>query len=82
MPATPVKPEVGLLGVVTVPPAPLMMLQLPVPTVAVFAANVALVPQTVWSGPAFDVVGVATKVITTSSVEAVQGALLIVQRRV
>ena len=82
MPATPVKPEVGLLAVVTVPPAPLMMLHAPVPTVAVFAASVALIAQSVWSGPAFAVVGLARRVITTSSVEAVQGALLIVQRRV
>lgn len=58
----PVKPEVGLLGVVTVPPAPLMMLHAPVPELGVLAARVALVPQTVWSGPASAVVGVADTV--------------------
>lgn len=47
VPATPVKVEVGLDGVVTVPPAPLTMLQAPVPTVAVFAAKVAEVAHTV-----------------------------------
>ena len=47
MPATPVKAEVGLLGVVTVPPAPVMMVQVPDPTVGVFAAKVAEVPQMV-----------------------------------
>ena len=82
MPATPVKAEVGLLGVVTEPPAPLMMLHAPVPTVAVLAAKVAPLAQSVWSGPAFAVVGFARSVITTSSVLAVQGALLIVQRKV
>ena len=47
LPATPVKAEVGLDGVVTVPPAPDTMLHEPVPTVGVFAANVAEVAQTV-----------------------------------
>ena len=45
MPAAPVKVEVGLVGVVIVPPAPLMMLQEPVPTVGVLAAKVVEVPQ-------------------------------------
>jgi hypothetical protein len=76
-----VKPEVGLLVVVTVPPVPLMMLQEPVPTVAVFAARVAELPHTVWSGPALAVVGLAVSVITTSSVEE-EHALLMVQRKV
>ena len=57
MPATPVKAEVGLLGVVTVPPAPVMMVQVPVPTTGVFPAKVAEVPQMVWLVPAFAVVG-------------------------
>jgi len=47
VPATPVKPEVGLDGVVTVPPTPLMMLHAPVPVVGVLAAKVALVAHSV-----------------------------------
>ena len=82
MPAVPVKPDVGLEGVATVPPAPPTMLQAPVPVPGVVAAKVAEVPQTVWSDPALAPVGVALNAITTSSVEAVQGALLIVQRKV
>ena len=55
----------------------------PVPTDGVLAANgVVLVMQIVWSVPAFDVLGSARTMITTSLVEAAQGALLIVQRRV
>ena len=54
----------------------------PVPVVAVFPANVAVVPHILWSTPAFEVVGVAVLVITTSSIEATHGALLIVQRKV
>ena len=52
--------EVGLDGVATdapVPPLVLAIFQLPVPVVGVFPANVADVPQIVWSAPAFDVVG-------------------------
>ena len=39
------KADVALEGVVTLPPAPEMMLQAPVPTVGVFAAKVADVAQ-------------------------------------
>ena len=62
------------------PPAPLIIVQVPAPLVGVFAASVVLVtPQRfVWSGPAFDVVGLLLKVIVTSSVLAVHGALAIV----
>ena len=80
VPAVPVNADVGLLGVVMVPPAPLIMLQVPVPITAVFAAKVADVPQMFWSGPALATVGLAVKVITTSSKDAVQGAFEIVQR--
>ena len=67
---------------VTAPPAPLIILHAPVPIVAVLAANVALVAHTFWSGPALAVVGLAVKIMITSSVEAAQGTLEIVQRRV
>ena len=84
MPAVPVKFEVGLEGVVTVPPAPLWILHAPVPFVGVFAAKVVLVTphRLVWSAPAAAVVGVALTDITTSSVEAVHGELEIVHLRV
>ena len=58
------------------------MLQAPVPITAVFAASVADVPQIFWSGPALETVGFAVKVMVTSSVEAAQGELEIVQRKV
>ena len=74
-------PDVGLPGVVIVP-APLINVQVPVPTVAALPANVAVVAQTVWSDAALAVVGFLLKVITTSSVEEAQGGLVIVQRKV
>ena len=77
----PVIPEVGLPGVVIVP-VPLTNVQVPVPTVAALPASVAVVAQRVWSDPAVAVVGILLKVITTSSVEAAQGGLVIVQRKV
>ena len=40
MPAVPLNVEVGLVGVVMVPPAPDTMLQLPVPTAGVLPASV------------------------------------------
>ena len=73
---------VGFVEAVKEPPVPVIMLQEPVPTVGAFAAKVAEAPQTVWSEPALDTVGLAVKVTTTSSVEARQGAFAIVQRRV
>jgi hypothetical protein len=82
VPAVPVKTEVGLEGVPMLPPAPETIVQRPVPTVGVLPTKVAVVEQTVWSGPAFGVVGLPVSVITTSSVDGVQGALLMVQRKV
>jgi hypothetical protein len=78
-------PLVAELVVVIVGVAgPLMKLQAPVPLVAVLPAMVAVpaVAQMVWSTPAFATVGGAIAVMTTSSVEAVQGELLTVQRNV
>ena len=40
VPAVPVNVDVGLDGVVIVPPAPVIILQLPAPAVGVFAASV------------------------------------------
>ena len=47
VPATPVNPEVGLEGVVIVPPAPDTMLLVTVPMVSVFSAIVAEVAHSV-----------------------------------
>ncbi len=67
MPAVPVKVDVGLEVVVTVPPVPLMILHSPVPTVGVLPARVTEVsPQVaapVRSEPAAAVVGVCDTVI-------------------
>jgi len=52
----PVTPEVGADGVVTVP-EPLTRLHAPVPEDGVLPDKVAEVVHTVWSGPAFEVVG-------------------------
>jgi hypothetical protein len=60
------------------------MLHVPVPAEGVLPARVVLVSphsaDPVWSAPAFATVGFWLKVTVTSSVEAVQGGLLIVQR--
>src|SRR6267143_4232438 len=76
----PVTPEVGELAVVTVALPP-MTVHAPVPTAGVFPASVAVVAQTSWSGPAFDVVGAASLVMMTVSLEAGQVALEIVQTK-
>jgi hypothetical protein len=73
----PVTPEVGEVGVVIVPD-PETNVQAPVPVVGVFPARVAVVPQTVWFGPAFEVVGPPVLVIVTVEVEVPQGGLLMV----
>jgi hypothetical protein len=78
----PVTPEVGLDEAVTTA-VPLTTDHAPVPTPAVLPARVAVVMlQSDWSAPAAAAVGFRLKVTSTSSVEAVHGALLIVQRRV
>ena len=55
----PVTPELGELGAVIVP-LPLTKLQMPVPTVGVFPANVVVAVHNDWSGPALAVVGAAS----------------------
>src|SRR5436309_157646 len=77
----PVTPEVGEPGVVTVA-LPAITVHTPLPTVDVFPARVAVAEQTVWSGPAFDVVGDSSRVIVTVSLEAGQTPLLMVQTKV
>ena len=52
----PVTPDVGLVGVVTVP-VPAVTVQSPVPIAGMFAARVAVGLQIVWSDPALEVVG-------------------------
>src|SRR5260221_435242 len=74
----PVTPEVGSPGVVTFA-VPVITIHAPVPTVGVLPAREAVVEQTVSSGPAFAVVGGASRVITTVSLEGGQLALLTVQ---
>ncbi len=79
------KVDVALDGVVTLPPEPDIILQVPVPTDGLFPAKVTLVnPQVddpVWSAPALAVVGFRLKTIITSSILAEHGLLLIVQRK-
>ena len=82
MPEMPVKLELGLLGVVTTPPAPDTIDHDPTPMLGVFAKSVAEVAHTAWSGPAFAVVGFGVKMISTSSEDATQGAFEIVQRKI
>ena len=68
------------------PPNPLTTLHPPTPTDGAFPASVTVVnPQVatpVWSGPAFAVVGEASRVIVTVSSDGAQVALLIVQTNV
>lgn len=79
-----VKVEEPLVELLKVPVPPLTMLHWPVPEPGVLPPNAAVVlpVQIVCVPPTVAVVGRARTVITTSSVVAVQGLLLIVQRRV
>ena len=83
VPKVPVKVAAGLVFRLNEPPAPEIIVQVPVPLVGVFAARVVLVTphKLTWSAPAFAVVGLLLKVIVTSSVLATHGALAIVQRK-
>src|ERR1043166_7129354 len=74
----PVTPDAGSPGAVIVA-VPATTLHRPVPTVGALAARVTVVAQTVWSTPAFAVVGGASRVTTTVSLDGGQLALLIVQ---
>jgi hypothetical protein len=66
------------------PPDPLTMLHDPAPVAGVLPARVVLISphmvSPVWSVPAFAAVGFRLKATVTSSVEAAQGELLMVQR--
>ena len=78
----PLNVDVGLDAFPKLPPDPLTMLQLPVPTLGVLPASVVDVSPhilaPVWSGPALAVVGDCSNVIVTLSVEDVQGEFAIV----
>jgi hypothetical protein len=77
----PVTPEVGEVGVVTVP-VPAITVHVLVPIAGVFPASVAVVLQTVWSAPAADVVGNPRKLIVMLSADAVHEPFVIVHRNV
>ena len=68
MPAVPLNIDVGLAALLKDPPAPENTVQVPVPTVGVFADSVTVVkPQVVapvWSEPASAVVGAGVTVTT------------------
>ena len=86
-PAPPVCVKVAFAVVVfglKVPVPPLTMLQAPVPTDGVFPPSPRVVPfvQMVCAPPTVAVVGGWLIVIVASAVDAVHGALLIVQRRI
>jgi len=78
----PVIPEVGEEGVVIVA-VPANTVQVPVPTAGVFPAKVAVVTlHKFWLGPASATVGGVATLMTTSSKEAAQAGLVMVQRNV
>src|SRR3546814_718507 len=80
LPATPLNTVVSLVGSTKLPPAPLVTVHFPVPTVGPVAARVALVPQTTSSPPAEAAVGKASLRRVISLVEGVHEPLVIVQR--
>ena len=59
-------------------PAPLISVQVPVPIDGMLPPKTEELLQTVWLGPATEVVGAATPVIVTVEDDEGQGALLIV----
>jgi hypothetical protein len=77
----PVTPEVGEEGSVMVA-VPEMTVHVPVPVAGAFAANVVVDVQMSCALPAFAVVGLCARVMTTSSEEEAQPWLLIVHRSV
>ena len=80
MPATPVKLELAADAFEKLPPVPLTMLQLPVPTLGVLAASVVLLlPQIVCAVPASAVLGFLGKAIMSESADEAHGALEMVQ---
>ena len=85
-PAPPVcvKVEPGNAAFEKVPVPPLTMLQAPVPAVGVLPPRPVVVPLTQMdcAPPTVAVVGAVLIVIVTLAVEAVQGALLMVQRTI
>src|SRR5690348_6772332 len=66
---------VGLLASAKLPPAPLRILQVPVPIAGVLAARLAVGPQTIWFGPAAATVGAASNLIVTVDVLGAQTPL-------
>ncbi len=78
---SPVTPDAGFPGAVT-EALPAMTVHVPVPAVGALPASVPVVPHTVWSGPAFAVVGASSLLIVMLSLEEGQTPLLIVQTRV
>lgn len=73
--ASPVTPDAGFVGVNTVA-GPEITVHNPVPTAGVFPASVAAESHTVWSSPAFEVVGTPLRVMMTVSLEGGQLPLL------
>ena len=74
---SPVKPDIGDVGVVIVP-VPLTSVHNPVPTAGMFPANVAVVEQTVCAGPAIEVVAPPVFINVIVSVLEGQGELSMV----